>query len=72
TPLQAMVGDSVASDYQAEAKRRETLAEEARWQADDASTAIDKAEKRGDKALDTLQSIQQNENSSAVTIIGRI
>jgi len=71
-PLQALFGDSVASDYQAEAKRRETLAEQAKWQADDASTAIDKSEKRGDKALDTLQSIQQNENSSAVALIGRI
>lgn len=71
-PVQSLVGDSVASDYQAEAKRRETLAEQARWQAEDANMASDKAEKRGDKALDVLQGVQQENNSSAHAIIGRI
>jgi hypothetical protein len=71
-PLQSMIGDSVATDYQAEAKRRETLAEQARWQADDASAAIDKADKRGDKAIELLQGIQQENNSSTQSIIGRI
>jgi len=71
-PTRMLVGDSTAARFQAEAKRHETLAEQARWQASDASSAIDKADKRGDKVLDLLQSIQQSENSSANTIIGRI
>lgn len=71
-PLQSMVGDSVATDYQAEAKRRETLAEQAKWEADDAGTAIDKADKRGDKALDLLQGANQENNASTQAIIGRI
>jgi len=71
-PMQALVGDSVASDHQAEAKRRETLAEQAKWQTDDAAAAADKADKRADKALDVLQGIQQENNSSARSIIGRI
>jgi hypothetical protein len=71
-PTKSIVGDSTAEGFQAEAKRHETLAEQAKWQASDASTAIDKAEKRGDKLLDSLQGIQQDENSSANAIIGRI
>jgi hypothetical protein len=71
-PTKALVGDSTAARFQAEAKRSETLGEQAQWQADDASSAIDKAERRGDKVLDVLQGIQQNENSSTSALIGRI
>jgi hypothetical protein len=71
-PTKAFLGDSTAAHFQAEAKRQETLAEQAKWQAGDASTAVDKADKRGDKILESLQGTQQNENSSATAIIGRI
>ncbi|HET7546050.1 MAG TPA: hypothetical protein VFK05_39545 [Polyangiaceae bacterium] len=71
-PGKALVGDSTAARYQAEAKHHETLAEQAKWQADDASATLDKADKRGDKVLDLLQGIQQEDQSSAQAIIGRI
>jgi hypothetical protein len=71
-PVGVLVGDSTAARYQAEAKRHEQLAEQARWQASDANGAIDKADQRGDKLLDLLQNIQQSQNSTANSIIGRI
>lgn len=71
-PLQALIGDSVAADHQADAKRSELLAEQARWQADDASSAIERSEKRSDKALDVLQSVYEENRSSARAIVGRI
>jgi hypothetical protein len=71
-PSKALVGDSTAARFQAEAKRHETLAEQAKWQADDARAALDKDDKRGDKTLDVLQGMHQDDNSSAKSIIGRI
>jgi hypothetical protein len=71
-PAKAFAGDSVSADFQAEAKRHETLAEQAKWQASDASSAIDKAEKQTDKVIDFLQGMQRDDNSSASAIIGRI
>ncbi|HEY0465057.1 MAG TPA: hypothetical protein VGC79_12645, partial [Polyangiaceae bacterium] len=71
-PLKSLVGDSTAELFQAEAKRFETLTEQAKWEAGDASASIDQAERRGDKVLDVLQGIQNDTNSSASAIIGRI
>ena len=71
-PLRSLVGESTAADLQATAKLHETLAEQAKWEASDASTSADKADRRGDKALDLLQGIQSDSNSSANAIIGRI
>ena len=71
-PTKALVGDSSAAKRQADAKRQESLAEQAKWQADDARTAVDKADKRGDKVLDVVQGLRQEESSSARSIIGRI
>jgi hypothetical protein len=61
-----------AERYQAEAKRHETLGEQAKWQSSDASSSIDKADKQSDKVLDLLQGIQRDQNSSTNSIIGRI
>ena len=66
------LGKGTAERYQAEAKRHETFAEQAKWQSSDASTSIDKADKQGDKVLDLLQGIQRDQNSSNNSIIGRI
>ena len=71
-PLKSLVGDSTAEDFRAQAKYFETRAEQAKWEASDASTAIDKAERRGDKVLDSLQGIQSDRNSANNTVIGRI
>lgn len=71
-PANAFLGTRVADDDQAIAKHHETLAEQARWEAGDASDTIDKADKRGDNELQILQSIQSDEHSSTNAIIGRI
>lgn len=68
----AIIGDSASQNFQADAKRYETLAAQAQWQASDASSHIDKVEKQSDKALDTLQSIQRDQTAANNAIIGRI
>ncbi len=50
-PLKILIGDSSAGHDQAEAKRHETQAAQANWQASDASAEIEKANQRADKAL---------------------
>lgn len=45
---------------------------QAKWQAGDASTSIDKANKAVDKYLDLLQGIQRDEHGANNAIIGRI
>jgi len=72
TPLKSFVGDSTAEDFQAEAKRFETRGEQAKWQAGDASSSAEKADRLGDKVLDLLQGIQSDANNSTNAIIGRI
>jgi hypothetical protein len=71
-PAKTLVGDCVAEGEQATAKHHETLAEQARWTAGDASETIDKAGKRSDSELQILQGIQNDEHSSNNAIIGRI
>lgn len=65
-------GDSAAQDRQADAKHFETLAAQSQWQASDASSDADKADKQSDKVLDLLQGIQRDQNASNNAIIGRI
>ena len=67
-----MIGQSIAEHDQASAKKWETAAAQAQWQASDASTAIDKANKQSDALLDTLQGIQRDQHQSDNAIIGRI
>jgi hypothetical protein len=64
--------EGTAQRFKAEAKHDEVLAEQAKWQASDANTSIDKADKQTDKFLDLLQGIQRDQNSSTNSIIGRI
>jgi hypothetical protein len=72
TAGKAIVGDSVALDCQAEAKRYETLGAQAQWQASDAGSDLDKTDKRSDKVLDILQGIQRDQHTANNAIIGRI
>lgn len=67
-----MIGESMAGHDQAAAKRWEAAGAEAQWEASDANTEIDKAGKRSDGTLDTLQGIQSDQNSANNAIIGRI
>ena len=67
-----MIGQSIAEHDQASAKRWETAATQAQWQASDASTAIDKANKQSESLLDVYQSIQRDLHQSNNAIIGRI
>jgi hypothetical protein len=71
-PLRTLIGDSIAAHHQADAKQHETLAAQAQWEASDASSTIDKASKRSDALLDTLQGIQRDQNAANNAIIGRI
>ena len=64
--------DGTAQRYRAEAKREETLGQQAQWQASDATTAIDKADRQTDKYLQLLQSVQDDQHASNNAIIGRI
>ena len=67
-----MAGQSIAARDQAAAKRWESAGTQAQWQASDASTTIDKANKQGDTLLDTLQGLQRDQNAANNAIIGRI
>jgi len=71
-PAKAIVGDAAADDDRAQAKQFETLAEQAKWQAGDASTELDHADKLGDKILDIVQSLQQAQAAATNAVIGRI
>ena len=68
----AIVFDRAAAYHQADAKLEESQAEQAKWQAGDASASIDKANKAVDKYLDLLQGIQRDEHGANNAIIGRI
>lgn len=67
-----MIGQSIAEHDQASAKRSEAAATQAQWQASEASTAIDKANKHSDSLLDVYQGIQRDQNQSNTSLIGRI
>jgi hypothetical protein len=68
-PLGKMLGDSPAANDRADAKRASTAAQQASWQLDDATGAIDKSNKHQDKALDWLASEAANEASTESAII---
>jgi hypothetical protein len=72
TPVKTMVFDTAASNDQANAKHFETLAEQAKWQSDDATTEINKADSLGGKILDIVQSLNQDQSSATNAVIGRI
>lgn len=62
-------GESPAAADEADAKHAASLAEQARWQLDDANKAIDKADKTQDKALDWASSVNANQASAETGII---
>ena len=70
--VKGLCGDAPQKHEEANAKHFETLAEQAKWQASDAGTEIDKADKLGDKILDIVQSLNQAQDSAANAVIGRI
>jgi len=67
-----VTGDTPQKHLEADAKRFETLAERAKWQASDASSEIDKAYQLGAKLLDIVQSLNQAQDSATNAVIGRI
>jgi hypothetical protein len=69
---QTYVGEGQSQHDQASAKHFETLAEQAKWQADDATTEINKADALGGKIMDIVQSLNQDQNSATNAVIGRI
>jgi len=71
-PVKTMVFDTAVESHKAEATRFETLSEQAKWQAGDASSEIDKTNALGSKILDTVQSLNQDQNAAANAVIGRI
>ena len=71
-PAKSLIGDAPAQDANASAKYFETLTEKAKWLEGDASAEIDKVAKLGDKILDVLQGINQDQNSANNALIGRI
>ncbi|HEX3849771.1 MAG TPA: hypothetical protein VHW01_02325 [Polyangiaceae bacterium] len=70
--MKTFVGDAAVDDDNAKAKYFETQVEKAKWLEGDASTELDKVAKLGDKILDTLQGINQDQNSANNALIGRI
>ncbi len=68
----SLVGDAAAQDANASAHYFETLAEKAKWLASDASREIDQVARQGDKLLEILQSLNQDQNSANNALIGRI
>jgi hypothetical protein len=71
-PAKTLIGDVPQENDEANAKEFATLAEQAKWQADDASTSLDKVDKLGDKILDLVQSLNQAQDSATNAVIGRI
>jgi len=70
--MKTFVSDAASAAENANAKYFETQAEKAKWLEGDASTELDKVAKVGDKILDTLQGINQDQNSANNALIGRI
>lgn len=69
---QTSLGEVQSQHDQASAKHFETLAAQAKWQADDASTTINKTDTLGAKILDIVQSLNQDQSSATNAVIGRI
>jgi hypothetical protein len=69
---QTWLGEGHAQHDQANAKRFETQAEQAKWQGDDATTELNKTDALGGKILDIVQSLNQDQNSATNAVIGRI
>jgi hypothetical protein len=72
TPASTIAFGAAAENDKAQATRAETLSEQAKWQAGDASSEIDKTNAIGGKILDTVQSLNQDQNAAANAVIGRI
>jgi hypothetical protein len=70
--MKTFVGDAAASDANATAKQFETQTEKAKWLEGDASAELDKVARLGDKVLDLLQGINQDQNAANNALIGRI
>ncbi|HTA92163.1 MAG TPA: hypothetical protein VK745_21435 [Polyangiaceae bacterium] len=66
------VGQAQSEHDHASAKRFETLAAQAKWQADDAATEVNKTATLGGKILDIVQSLNQDQSSATNAVIGRI
>lgn len=62
-------GDSPAASEDANAKHASSLAEQARWQLDDADELIDKANESRDRALEWVSSVNANQASAETGII---
>jgi hypothetical protein len=62
-------GDSPAAAEDANAKHASSLAEQARWQLDDAEKVIDKANESRDRALEWVSSVNANQASAETGII---
>lgn len=62
-------GDSPAAADDADAKHAASLAEQARWQLDDANKVIDQANETRDKALDWVSSVNASQASAETGII---
>jgi hypothetical protein len=71
-PAKTIIGDVPQKECEADAKQFETSAAQAKWQADDASTSLDKIDKQGNKILDLVQSLNQAQDSATNAVIGRI
>ena len=71
-PANSLVFESTQADDNAKAKYFETLSEKAKWLEGDAGNAIDQAAKLGDKVLDLLSGIDQDQSAASNAIIGRI
>jgi hypothetical protein len=67
-----LAGDVPQQNDEADAKHFETLAEQAKWQASDASTSIDNADRLGGKIMDIVQSLNEAQDSATNAVIGRI
>jgi hypothetical protein len=71
-PAKAIVGDSTAERYQADAQRYETAGEQAKWEASDAQSSIDESGQQSDKVLGLVQNIEQDHNAAMNAVIGRV
>ncbi len=69
---QTCLGDVQSQHDQANAKHFETLATQAKWQSDDATTEINKTDALGGKILDIVQGLNQDQSSATNAVIGRI
>lgn len=63
------LGDSPAANDEADAKRASSLAEQARWQLDDANKVIDRSQQSQDKAIDWVSAVNANQASAETGII---